>query len=272
MKALVIGLCVSVSAWAADPLAEVEKQQQELFNRIAPAVVFISNADSFGSGFFVSAEGLILTNAHVVRDAKAVQVVLHDGRRVPGEVVERAGDDVDLALVQVKLQETPKLELAGIASVSVGSWVGAVGHGHGAIWTFNAGMISNIYPSGHERPVFQTQIPLNPGNSGGPIFDRRGRVIGVVTAGLKDASAINFGITVDVARRVLSRLASSCDCLTVSAPKGLPVFVNGTMVGTGPKVVVPATANTSYEVFTVIAGQMKKTKVTFPAEREVTLK
>jgi len=153
----------------------------------------------------------------------------------------------------------------------VGSWVGSIGHGRGAIWTFNTGMISNIYPDGAERPVFQTQIPLNPGNSGGPIFDRRGQVLGIVTAGIHDASSINFGIGMEVARRSLKKLGAICDCLVVLAPAGVPVFVDGAMAGTGPRVVVPVSEKT-HEVFAVILGQMKKAKVKFPQTREVELK
>jgi S1-C subfamily serine protease len=257
-------------AGALDALADLEVQQQSLFERVAPSVVFISRGDAFGSGFFVNAEGLILTNAHVVRGRQKVEVVLHDGRRVEGAVVELGENDTDVALVQVPLKGTPTMPQGGVSDVRVGSWVAAVGHGRGAVWTFNTGMVSNIYTDGAERPVFQTQIPLNPGNSGGPIVDRQGRVIGIVTAGITDASSINFGIGMEVARRALPRLATACNCLVVKAPAGVPIFVDGKMIGTGPRQVLPAESRT-YEVFAVIDGQMRKVAVAFPAEREVDL-
>ncbi|HVE82072.1 MAG TPA: trypsin-like peptidase domain-containing protein [Myxococcales bacterium] len=255
-----------------DPLEEAERAQQEIFNRVAPGVVFISNGEWFGSGFFISPDGLILTNAHVVKGASSVKVVLYDGRTLAAEVVERGADDIDVALVQAKLSAAPALPLDDLVSVKIGSWVGAVGHGHGAIWTFNTGMISNIYPDGAERPVFQTQIPLNPGNSGGPIFNRSGRVVGIVTAGIENASSINFGIAMGVVRRSLSKLAHACDCISISAPKGVPIFVNGVMSGTGPRIVIPATAGKPYDVFAVVAGQMRRARATFPADREIVLK
>jgi S1-C subfamily serine protease len=270
LVALVLGL--SAPAGAEDALLAVERQQQALFEKVAPSVVFISKGDSFGSGFFVGADGLVLTNAHVVEGRETVEVVLHDGRKVRGTVVERGAGKVDVALVQVPLKDTPVPPLGGVGDVRVGSWVGAVGHGRGAVWTFNSGMVSNIYPDGAERPVFQTQIPLNPGNSGGPIFDRRGTVVGVVTAGIEGASAINFGIGMDVARKALTKLAGTCECLVVNAPEGVPVFVDGTMAGTGPRVVLPVTQKRLYEVFAVIAGQMKKQQVRYPESREVTLR
>ncbi len=256
----------------ADPLAAMEHQQQQLFERIAPGTVFISNGEEFGSGFFISSAGLILTNAHVVGDRQQVHVVLHDGRKAVGTVIERAKEE-DLALVQIPVKNTAALELGTIQDVRVGSWVGAVGHGRGMVWTFNTGMISNIYPEGSDRPIFQTEIPVNPGSSGGPIFDRRGRVVGLVTAGiLKDTNNLNFGYVIDYVRKKLKKLAEVCDCITVNAPDGVPVFINGTMAGTGPRVVVPASAGKVYEVFAVIGGQMKKAQARLPDAREVTLK
>lgn len=270
---MLLSLCLSVllSAAPEDPLAAIEAHQQKLFEKVAPAVVLISTGDGFGSGFFVSRDGLILTNQHVVENRAQVEVVLYDGRKLTGTVVERGADKVDVALVQVPLADTLALPLGSIADVRVGSWVGAIGHGKGAIWTFNTGMVSNIYPEGAERPVFQTQIPLNPGNSGGPIFDRQGRVVGLVTSGIMSAQAINFGIGMEVARKVLSKLATSCECLTLLAPAGVPIFVEGTMVGVGPRVVFPVGEKKTVEVFAVIAGKMKKGKVTYPATREVKL-
>lgn len=275
MRALLAGLLLLAALPAPaqeDALAAAERQQQALFERVAPIVVFISKGDAFGSGFFINREGLILTNAHVVEGRQTVDVVLHDGRRVQGQVVERGAEKLDVALVQVPLKETPIPQLGGVSDVRVGSWVGAVGHGRGAVWTFNTGMVSNIYPDGAARPVFQTQIPLNPGNSGGPIFDRQGRVVGIVTSGVEGASAINFGIGMEVVRKGLTRLADTCDCLVVNAPAGVPVFVDGTMAGTGPRVVLPLSQQRLYEVFAVIAGQMKKVQVKYPEEREVTLR
>ncbi|MFN7134721.1 MAG: S1C family serine protease, partial [Myxococcales bacterium] len=192
-------------------------------------------------------------------------------RRVEGAVVERAADDIYLALVQLAgAGRTPKLPLDDSDSLRVGAWVAAVGHGLGGIWTYSVGMVSNIYPSGAQRPVFQTQIPLNPGSSGGPMIDRRGRVVGVTTAGIEGANNVNFGIRIDVAFRSLQMMAAHCQCLVVHAPNGVPVFVDGKMAGKGPRLVVPAAAR-DYEVFVVHAGKMVKQKVSFPAVREVKL-
>jgi S1-C subfamily serine protease len=131
-------------------------------------------------------------------------------------------------------------------------------------------MVSNIYPDGAERPVFQTQIPLNPGNSGGPIFDRQGRVAGVVTAGDMQAQSLNFAIRVDQALMRLEGLAGLGAFLTIRVGEVAPIFVNGKMVGSGPHLVIPITPGT-HEVFAVVKGTMHRAKVTFPGQREVQL-
>lgn len=254
----------------SDVLADLESAQQRLFERIAPYVVYIGVGEGFGSGFFVSEEGLILTNAHVVGKASEVNVILHDGTTLKGKVIERASEKLDLALVKVPHKVARPLAMDGFGALRIGSWVGSVGHGAGGIWTFTTGLVTNIYPDGAERPVFQTQIPLNPGNSGGPVFDRRGRVVGVVTAGIKEAQNINFAIRVDVAFKSLKGLASACDCLVVKAPAGAPIFVDGVMVGQGPQIILQASRR-AYEVFAVVGGKMDRRKITWPETRELVL-
>ncbi|AKU92018.1 S1C family serine protease [Vulgatibacter incomptus] len=253
-----------------DALAELERQQQELFQLVAPSVVFISRGDALGSGFFVSDSGLILTNAHVVGKSKTVTVLLNDGARLQGEVVERAADDVDLALVQVGIRGTRPLPLGG-GSLQVGSWVASVGHGLGGAWTFTTGMVSNIYPLGAERPVFQTQIPLNPGNSGGPVVDRAGRVVGIVTAGIEKSNNVNFAIRVELALQKLAGLAPFCNCLLIEIPAGTPVYVDGKLAGKGPRILVPASAPHRFRIQAVIGTAMRELEAAWPEERIIKL-
>lgn len=249
----------------ADPLAGIEARQQALFDRLAPSVVYLSTGDGIGSGFFVSRDGLVLTNTHVVGDHDKVDVVLHDGRKVEGVVVERA-EGVDLALVRLPLKDTPAVKL-GSPRLRVGSWIGSIGHGLGGAWTFTTGMVTNIYPLDGERPVFQTQIPLNPGNSGGPVFDREGQVVGVVTASIKGASVINFAIRIELAVQLLHLLGGNAG-LVIEAPEGAPVFVGGKLAGHGPRIVVPVSEG-RHSVRAVVGGTMKEREIEWPAERVV---
>jgi serine protease Do len=262
--ALLLALAVSAD------LETISQEQEKLFEKMASGVVYISCNKGFGSGFFVSESGLILTNAHVVTGSDTVTVVLHDGRRFQGAVVERGTDDIDVALVKIPLTGAPTLQ-TDKGNPRVGQWVAAIGHGAGAVWTFSSGMVSNVYSEGSERPVFQTQIPLNPGNSGGPIFNSKGEVLGLVTSGLKEATAINFGISMDVARRSLKGLVDLCQCVRVVAPAGLPVFFDDKMVGTGPVAIATGVKSGSHEVFVVKAGKMTKRALQFPAVRTVDL-
>jgi len=271
---LALLLLASSSSYAAksrDPIAAVEHHQQKLFSRVAPSVVYISSRGGFGSGFFINRSGLVLTNAHVVQDQDEVDVVLHDGTRTRGKVVERAKDDIDLALVQLPVKETTALTLGGLEQLRVGSWVASVGHGMGGIWTLNTGMVSNVYADGVKHPVFQTQIPLNPGNSGGPVLDREGRVVGVVTKGMADSNAINFAIRSDVAIRSLSGLSSLGASLLIETAKGVPVFVDGKMVGEGPRIRVQLDPG-DHEVFAVLRGKLRKRKISFPEVQRVRLR
>jgi S1-C subfamily serine protease len=259
------------TAEPVDPLAALEARQQAVFAKVAPSVVFIVTKEGMGSGFVVSRDGLILTNRHVVGDHETVDLVFYNGTRVKGKVVEHAGKDIDLTLIDAPIKHRKPLQLASVEDLEVGAWAAAVGHGRGAVWTFNTGMISNIYKSGGERPLIQTQIPLNQGNSGGPVVDRDGNVVGVVTAGDLEAQALNFAIKIDVAVRELKILRDRCNCMTVAVPAGTPVFVDGRMRGIGPAVPFIAERGRDYEVTAVVRGKRRSKTVRFPHQRRVSL-
>ena len=235
---LFLGLWVQLFATtaAADPIQEQEAFLQAFFKKRAPSVVKVSLEKSFGTGFFVSDQGLILTNAHVVGEHEIVNVTLRNGTELRGKVIEKGRDGRDVALVKVDMEETPGLSIAGFDRMRVGSWASSIGHGEGAIWSFNTGMVSNIYRTGERSSFFQTQIPLNPGSSGGPIFNRNGQVIGIVVAGLVDANNLNFGIRGDAILDSLKQLEGSDDgCIKLIAPAGVAIFRNGQVVGKGPQ-------------------------------------
>lgn len=250
-------------------LARLEAEQQALYEQVAPSVVLLGSTRGLGSGFVVTADGLVLTNRHVVGDETTLEAVLLDGRKGTAVVV-RTSDDLDLALVRLAGVSAPPLRLVPTGDVDIGAWVASVGHGAGGGWTFTTGMVTNIYPAGRGRAVFQTQLPVNPGNSGGPVVDRTGAVIGMVTAGLAEAQVINFAIRSDEMLHTFEELDAVCGCLVVTSPANVPVFLDGRPVGTGPRLTLWPTTGV-HELSAVIAGQLVKRPAPWPDAHRVSL-
>lgn len=166
-----------------------------------------------GSGFILSADGRILTNAHVVDGTRTVKVTLRDGRTFEGQVM--GVDSVtDVAVVKIEADDPlPTVRLGSTANLSPGQWAIAIGNPLGLDNTVTAGIISAIGRTSNQVGIpdkrvqfIQTDAAINPGNSGGPLLNDQGEVIGMNTAIRANAQGLGFAIPIETAKRIADEL------------------------------------------------------------------
>jgi S1-C subfamily serine protease len=166
-----------------------------------------------GSGVLFASDGQILTNAHVVERARKISVTLADGRQFSAGLVgaDRAHD---LALIRVGARDLPVAELSSHA-LKPGQLVVAVGNPYGLGWTVTAGVVSalgrtlEVEPGCKLENLIQTDTPINPGSSGGPLVDTHGHVVGITTAMMPMAQGLGFAIPTNTALEVIGRLTAT---------------------------------------------------------------
>jgi serine protease Do len=165
-----------------------------------------------GSGFIISADGYVLTNAHVVDGADDVYVTLTDKREYKAKIIG-ADKRTDVALVKIEGSNLPRLTLGDSEKIRVGEWVIAIGSPFGLDNTVTAGIISaKARDTGEYLPLIQTDVAVNPGNSGGPLINMRGEVIGInsqIYSRSGGYMGISFAVPIDEAIRVSEQLKTT---------------------------------------------------------------
>lgn len=167
-----------------------------------------------GSGFIVDKDGIIVTNAHVVGKADEILVQLSDRRELPAKLVGK-DDRSDVAVLQIDAKNLPAVNIANVDDLKVGQWVMAVGSPFGLDYTATQGIISSLgrnLPSDNYTPFIQTDAAVNPGNSGGPLFNTQGEVIGInsqIYTSTGSYAGVSFAIPIDLAMDVVDQIKAN---------------------------------------------------------------
>ncbi|MDD2685535.1 MAG: DegQ family serine endoprotease [Gallionella sp.] len=186
----------------------------ELFRRFAPQVPREQESQSLGSGFIISGDGYILTNAHVVDSADKITVRLTDKREFRAKVIG-ADKRTDVALIKIEASGLQTVKMGDPSKLKVGEWVIAIGSPFGFDSSVTAGIVSakgRSLPQDNFVPFIQTDVAINPGNSGGPLFNMEGDVVGInsqIYTRSGGSMGLSFSIPIDVANQVASQLRTS---------------------------------------------------------------
>lgn len=194
----------------------MDERQAEIFRRFGFPLPFggqeeIPEQRGTGSGFIISKDGMILTNAHVVEGADRIVVRLTDKREFQGKVL---GTDkqTDIAVVKIEANDLPVLRIGDSSKLKVGEWVAAIGSPFGLDNTVTAGIVSALsrnLPTDQYVPFIQTDVAVNPGNSGGPLFNMAGEVVGINSQIFSTSGGfmgLSFAIPIDLAMQIKDQL------------------------------------------------------------------
>jgi serine protease Do len=210
---------------SAQEVPEMDEQLQEFLRRFGPGLIpnnphrstprseeELPQRRGVGSGFILSADGYVMTNAHVVSGADEVWVTLTDKREFKARIVG-ADKSTDVAVVKIDASGLPAVKIGDVSRLKVGEWVMAIGSPFGFDNTVTAGIVSaKARDTGEFLPFIQTDVAINPGNSGGPLLNMRGEVVGINSQIYSQSGGfqgISFAIPIDEAMRVSDQLRAN---------------------------------------------------------------
>jgi len=189
----------------------------EFFRRFfdeRPILPHDRQANSMGSGFLITADGYILTNAHIAKDAEKIIVRLSDHREKPAKLVG-VDELTDVALLKIDGENLPTVQIGDSEALEVGEWVLAIGSPFGLEHTATQGIVSAVgrnLPSDAYVPFIQTDVAINPGSSGGPLFNTKGEVIGInsqIYSSTGGYMGLSFAIPIKLAMQVAEQLRAT---------------------------------------------------------------
>jgi serine protease Do len=199
------------AAFNGDPFEFFRHFQQGPHGQMQPREVPVHG---LGSGFIVSPDGVILTNAHVVKDANEVTVKLTDRREYRAKVLG-ADPKTDIAVIKINASHLPVVKIGDAKALQPGEWVAAIGSPFGFENTVTVGVVSakgRSLPDDSTVPFIQTDVAVNPGNSGGPLFNGRGEVVGInsqIYSRSGGYQGVSFAIPIDVATRIKDQIVAT---------------------------------------------------------------
>jgi len=201
MRILPLLLCVACGGAAPSPASSGTPAggrkvltPKEIAETALPSVVLIKTATTIGTGFVVWKDGRIATNLHVIAGAKEATVLLHDGKEYTELEVLAADAPHDLAIIRIRAKDLPVLPLGDSKAVKPGEHVVAIGHPLGLGNTVSDGLVSAVRDIAPQVSVLQISVPVSPGSSGGPLFNDRGEVIGVVKGYITEGQNLSFAM------------------------------------------------------------------------------
>ena len=201
--------CLGAFFWAMPGYGE-SKDPARLFSKNADAIVLIAascgnNETKLGSGFIVTEDGLILTNYHIIENAEKIVVKLKNNRAYSN--VQVAGQDPkrDIALLKIRAQDLKKVRLGDSDDVDIGQRVVSIGNPLGLESTISDGLISSKRKTDDGLRLLQISVPLSEGSSGGPLFNLKGKVIGITTASFLQGQNLNFALPINYAKSLIRK-------------------------------------------------------------------
>ena len=203
-----ISAVVPITALALESTTVVEQQSTatDVFDKNSPAIVTIQTPSGFGSGVLVDSSGVIVTNLHVVEGDSSATVTLANGDIYDDVQVIAVDERRDIVIIKIAGFQLPTVEFGNSDAVVVGEGVYAIGSPQGLDLTISDGIISGKRrdPGDEGSQVLQTTAAISPGSSGGGLFDKGGRLIGITTSQMPDGESLSFAVPVNYVRGMLS--------------------------------------------------------------------